>query len=78
MAFLPDINSGALAGDTQAQIDAIVKQVNEWARLLSNEAITTVQRDTSGTARIIIGIAPDGEIDIGISKEGVDITTLYT
>jgi hypothetical protein len=34
--------------------------------------------DSSGTKRIIIGIAPDGEIDIGVSIEGKDITTLYT
>lgn len=34
--------------------------------------------DTAGTPRILIGIAPDGEIDIAVSNEGVDITTLYT
>lgn len=34
--------------------------------------------DTTGTARILIGIAPDGEIDIGVSEPGEDITTLYS
>lgn len=33
--------------------------------------------DTAGVARILIGIAPDGEIDIAASEVGVDITTLY-
>lgn len=34
--------------------------------------------DTDAMARILIGIAPDGEIDIAASKPGYDITTLYT
>lgn len=34
--------------------------------------------DTSGTPRILVGVAPDGEIDIGVSDEGEDITTLYS
>lgn len=77
MPLLPDISTGA-AGDEKDKIDSIVKQINEWGRALSNEAITDIYRDTSNTPRIIIGVAPDGEIDIGISVEGVDITTLYT
>lgn len=34
--------------------------------------------DSDGTPRILIGIAPDGEIDIGVSIAGQDITTLYS
>lgn len=34
--------------------------------------------DTTNTPRIIIGLAPDGEIDIAASIAGEDITDLYT
>lgn len=34
--------------------------------------------DSTGTPRILIGIAPDGEIDIGVSEPGEDVTTLYS
>lgn len=78
MALLPDISVGAAGEEPKQQVDSIVRQVNEWSRMLSNEAITDIYRDTSNTPRILIGIAPDGEIDIGVSKEGEDITTLYT
>ena len=33
--------------------------------------------DTSNVHRILIGIAPDGEIDIAASKQGFDITGQY-
>jgi hypothetical protein len=33
--------------------------------------------DNNNVARILIGVAPDGEIDIGASIGGEDITTLY-
>jgi len=34
--------------------------------------------DSTPTPRILIGIAPDGSIDIAASISGQDITTLYT
>lgn len=34
--------------------------------------------DSSGTPRIVIGIAPDGDIDIGVTKQGFDITQQYS
>lgn len=34
--------------------------------------------DSSGKSRILIGIAPDGEIDIGVSKSGFNITEQYS
>lgn len=37
----------------------------------------TLQYDQSGTARIIIGIDPDGEVNIHVSKEGYDIVSLF-
>lgn len=37
----------------------------------------SIYYDSSGLARIIIGIDPDGEVNIHASKEGVDILTLF-
>ncbi len=34
--------------------------------------------DSDNVPRILIGIAPDGEIDISASKEGFDITQQYS
>lgn len=34
--------------------------------------------DSDNVPRILIGIAPDGEIDMAASEEGEDITTLYS
>jgi len=33
--------------------------------------------DSNNNSRILIGIAPDGEIDIGVSKSGFNITEQY-
>lgn len=33
--------------------------------------------DSTNTPRILIGIAPDGQIDIGVSKPTFDITAQY-
>lgn len=103
MAFLRQINaSKLLEGDPQKQIESIVAQLNEWARQLSNEDITKVQRndagllsivtgklsyengygslyyDSSETRRGIIGVDPDGEFNIHVSKEGSDVVSLFT
>lgn len=37
----------------------------------------TLYYDSDGSSRIVIGIAPDGEIDIGVSKAGFNITEQY-
>jgi hypothetical protein len=34
--------------------------------------------DSTNVPRIIVGIAPDGDIDIGVSKATFDITQQYT
>lgn len=55
-----------------------MRQLNEWGRLLSNEKRTEVYKDNSGTNRIIIGVLPDGDTGIVISKEGIDVLTVFS
>jgi hypothetical protein len=117
--LLPDIQTGALSGDAQKQIDSIVRQLNEWARLISAETrVRTIKADdgsvvgmgqipgterlgffnldadgnltsewvgptlyfyrTDGKKGALIGIAPDGEMDVAISIEGEDVSELYS
>lgn len=79
MPLLSDINnSGAFGNDPQKQIDSVVRQLNEWGRVISNEKRTEIYKDNSNTNRIIIGVLPDGDTGIVISKEGVDVTTLFS
>lgn len=37
----------------------------------------TLQYDTSGNSRILIGIDPDGEVNIHVSKAGYNILDLF-
>jgi hypothetical protein len=79
MPYLPDIHASSIAkGDPEAQIDSLVRQLNEWSRLISNENITNVYNDDSGTARIIIGVLPDGTTGIAISKEGISVLDAFS
>lgn len=79
MPFLPDISASSISGDSpDEQIKSIVRQMNEWGRLLSNEKRTEVYKDNSGVNRIIIGVLPDGDTGIVISKEGIDVLTVFT
>lgn len=61
MPFLADINSSSLnQDDPQMQLQAIVRQLNEWGREISNENRTKIINDDSGTPRILIGYQQDG------------------
>lgn len=78
MPFLTDLSVAALPGATSDEkLESLIRQINEWGRLLSNEALTTVYRDNSGTPRIIIGVCPDGETDIVISEEGTSVLDVF-
>lgn len=78
MPFLQDISASSLnSDDPQAQIQSVVKQLNQWGRSLSNETRTDVYKDNSGTNRILIGVLPNGETGIVISNEGTDVLTLF-
>lgn len=79
MPFLSDIELSALPGDdNKEKFDSLVRQLNEWGRAISNERITDVYNDTSGTPRILIGVLPDGQTGIAISREGIDVNTIFT
>lgn len=55
MPILPDIKSNATSDEPQAQIDSLVRQVNEWGRQISNESRTLIINDDSGVPIILIG-----------------------
>lgn len=78
MPFLDDITVSALPGDnTEQKLESIVRQMNEWGRILSNETLTRVYQDNSGTPRILIGVLPDGTTGIVISRDGIDVNTVF-
>lgn len=78
MPFLQDISASSLnSDDPQAQIQSVVKQLNQWGRSLSNETRTDVYKDNSGTNRILIGVLPDGDTGIVISKPGTDVLDVF-
>lgn len=78
MPLLPDVQLSAIPGDNPEQkLESLVKQINEWARVISNERRTDVYKDNSGTNRILIGVLPDDETGIVISKEGIDVLTAF-
>lgn len=79
MAKLDDINLAAVdKTDLQKQLDSLIKQLNEWARTISNEGTTNVLRDNTGTNRILIGLFPDkSDAGIVISKTGISVLDVF-
>lgn len=78
MSLLQDLNIAALDGeDPQKQIESVVKQLNEWARQLSNEDRTKIIKDDSGTERLLLGYEQGGfgggNIGLKISQEGIGV-----
>lgn len=78
MPLLSDVSIGALGDDSQEQIKSVVKQINEQGRLISNENLTKLYKDNSGQNRIIIGMLPDGDSGLVISKEGIDVLDVFS
>lgn len=79
MPILPDISASSInADDPKRQIESIVKQINNWGRDISNERRTDVYKDNSGTNRILIGVLPDGDTGIVISKVDVDVLSVFS
>jgi hypothetical protein len=78
---LPVINGNFAQLDNET-VTKTFKQANGNAvvegKLPYDGGYGSLYADTTGTPRILIGIAPDGEIDIGASTSGQDITSLYT
>lgn len=74
MANLDDISVSAVdKDDPQAQIEKVVKQVNEGLRQISNEDKTKVYKDESGTNRVLLGQGADNFYGMKVSQEGVDV-----
>lgn len=79
MPLLDDITIGAInSDDSQKQIESLIRQLNEWGRTISNQGLTTIYNDTSGTPRIIIGMLPDNTMGLVISKEGIDVLSAFS
>lgn len=77
MPYLAPINTAALKGDVEKQVESITRQLNEWASVISNEARTDVYNDNSGTPRILIGVLPDNNTGLVISKEGTSVLEVF-
>jgi hypothetical protein len=61
MAELPDLKLGALEPeDVQAQLSSVIKQLNEWARELSNENFVKIVKSDSGIETLMMGRLPSG------------------
>lgn len=45
---------------------------------ISDRLITNIIKDETGTPRLIMGKLPDGTYGLVISKEGVDVTTVFS
>jgi hypothetical protein len=75
--LLSDINAGQLySDDPQKQMEAIIAQLNEWGRLISNENKTRVMKgDFSGDKSINIGELSDGAQGIELT-DGTVTTTI--
>lgn len=46
MPILPEITTGALGDDPNEKIDSVVKQLNDWGNIISQEA-TTLKRESN-------------------------------
>lgn len=93
MAFRPVSSSNSM-GQNLNELNNMVRQLNKeqttktfkqpggnaiiQGKLPYTGGYGILIHDSSQKRRILIGIAPDGEIDIGASIPGEDITSLYT
>lgn len=77
MALLPDLQLGAVGDDPTQKIESLVKQLNEWGRLLSNEDRTKLTKDDAGVQRILHGFQLDGfangSVGMKMSQTDVDV-----
>lgn len=77
MPVLPDISAGALNNDNpQKQLESLVRQLNEWGRLISNESITRIIRSDLSTEAIKIGSLGDDGFGIGFSDGDTTFLTI--
>ena len=76
MPILSEIKASQFEKDPNKQIEVISKQLNEWGRLISNEATTRVIKSDSTTDAMKIGDLGDNKFGIGIGNGADDFLTL--
>jgi hypothetical protein len=92
MSFRPLTTSNSM-GQNYGQVNDMMRQFNNeqttkaFKQAGGNSVITgklpyeggygSLYYDSDNYSRIIVGIAPDGEIDIGVSKPTFNITEQY-
>lgn len=62
----------------QQNIDQIMDEMNRNSVDYANFNETLIILDTSGYHRILLGVAPDGQIGLFITKSGYDILQQFT
>jgi len=67
MPFLRDLNMSAKR--EQEQLDSVVKQLNEWGRLVSNENLTRIIKSDAGVEAMKIGLLENNAIGLQITDE---------
>lgn len=78
MPILPDINAGSIyKDDTPRQIESIIRQLNEWGRLISNESTTRVIRSDMTTEAVTIGDLGGGKYGISLSDGKTTFLTIF-
>lgn len=75
MPLLKDINLASLPDDPNEKFNALVKQLNEWGRAISNEGLVKLYKDNTGNNRVLIGLQGNDFSGIKVSKVGTDVTT---
>lgn len=61
-----------------ANFSELINATNTIAREINNKSIVQQFKDTTGTPRIILGRLPDGTHGLVISKEDVDVTSVFS
>jgi len=78
MPILNDVTASSIhADDPKGQIEAVVKQVNDGFRAISNEARTSIVKDDAGQQRLLTGYQQggfsNGDVGVKLSQTGVDV-----
>lgn len=70
LTFIP-ITPGMSAANMAAAL-------NQNFQLIQNFSITQIIKDVHGVPRIIFGKLPDGTYGLVVSKDGIDVTTVFS
>lgn len=62
----------------QSELEDVIKIVNDNFRDVENIFRVIQIKDDTGTNRIILGRLPDGTYGLVISKEGIDVKTVFS